>query len=323
VRLVTRREQAPSGALPLPCRRVRALVTGGAGFIGSNLVDGLLARGDEVSILDDLSTGRRVNLDGALADGATLFEGSVADPRTVAATFAGAKPEVVFHLAAQIDVRRAVEDPAFDATINVVGTANMLEAARQAGVRRFVLASTGGAIYGEADEIPTAEDATPRPLSPYAASKWSAEAYVDLYRRLHGLSTFSARLANVYGPRQDPKGEAGVIAIYCGAAVDGRPAIVFGDGLQTRDFVYVGDVVDAFMAAGDSDAHGYCNVGTGEETTVLQLAETLGLEPRFEPERAGEVRRSCLDAGAAGTVLGWRARTSLQDGLEQTLAAAR
>jgi UDP-glucose 4-epimerase len=298
-------------------------VTGGAGFIGSNLVDALIARGDEVSILDDISTGRLVNLEGAQANGARLYEGSVADPDRVATVVTDARPEVIYHLAAQIDVRRAVEDPAFDATINVVGTAILLEAARRARVGRVVLASTGGAIYGEADTIPTAEDATPRPLSPYAASKWSAEGYVGLYERLYGLSTFSLRLANVYGPRQDPKGEAGVIAIYCGATVDGRPAIVFGDGLQTRDFVYVGDVVDAFMAAGDSDAHGYCNVGTGEETTVLQLAEALGLEPRFEPERAGEVRRSCLDAGAAGTVLGWRARTPLKRGLDQTLAAAR
>ena len=291
---------------------MRALVTGGAGFIGSNLVDALLERGDEVSILDDISTGRRVNLDGALDAGARLFEGSVADAATVTATLADARPEVIFHLAAQIDVRRAVEDPAFDATVNVVGTATLLEAARVAGVRRFVLASTGGAIYGEADAIPTAEDATPRPLSPYAASKWSAEAYASLYERLHGLSTFSARLANVYGPRQDPKGEAGVIAIYCGSAVDGRPATVYGDGLQTRDFVYVGDVVAAFMAAGDSDASGYCNVGTGEETTVLQLAEALGLEARFEEERPGEVRRSCLDAAAAARVLGWSARTPLK-----------
>jgi UDP-glucose 4-epimerase len=298
-------------------------VTGGAGFIGSNLVDALLARGDDVSILDDISTGRRVNLEGALSDGARLYEGSVADRDRVATVVTAERPEVIYHLAAQIDVRRAVEDPAFDAGINVVGTAILLEAARRARVGRFVLASTGGAIYGEADTIPTAEDETPRPLSPYAASKWSAEAYVGLYKRLYGLSTFSARLANVYGPRQDPKGEAGVIAIYCGAAVDGRPATVFGDGQQTRDFVYVGDVVDAFIAAGAGDASGYCNIGTGEETTVLQLAEALGLEPRFETERPGEVRRSCLDPTAAASVLGWSARTSLKQGLDQTLAAAR
>jgi UDP-glucose 4-epimerase len=298
-------------------------VTGGAGFIGSNLVDALLARGDQVSILDDLSTGRLSNLDRALADGATLHEGSVADAGAVAAALAAARPEVIYHLAAQIDVRRAVEDPAFDAAVNVVGTATVLEAARQAGVGRVVLASTGGAIYGDAEHVPTAEDAEPRPLSPYAASKASAEVYMSLYRRLYGLSTFSLRLANVYGPRQDPKGEAGVIAIYCGRAVDGGRATVYGDGLQTRDFVYVGDVVDAFIAAGNSDADGYCNVSTGRETTVLELAETLGLEVELAPERAGEVRRSCLDASAASRLFGWTAATSLKAGLDHTVASAR
>ena len=302
---------------------MRILVTGGAGFIGSNLVDALIARGDQVTILDDLSTGRLSNLDGALEAGAALLEGSVADPRAVAEALAAARPEVIFHLAAQIDVRRAVDDPAFDATVNVVGTATLLEAARHMGVRRVVLASTGGAIYGDADVVPTPEGTEPQPLSPYAASKASAEVYMGLYRRLYGLSTFSLRLANVYGPRQDPKGEAGVIAIYCGRAVDGGRATVYGDGLQTRDFVYVGDVVEAFMAAGDSDADGYCNVSTGRETTVLELAEVLGLEPELGPERAGEVRRSCLDPAAAGRLLGWSARTSLRDGLERTVASAR
>lgn len=301
----------------LACRGVRALVTGGAGFIGSNLVDGLLSRGDDVAVLDDLSTGRRENL----AGGVRLHEGSVSDPAAVDAAFAD-RPEVVFHLAAQIDVRRAVADPAFDASVNVVGTAIVLEAARRAGSRRLVLASTGGAIYGDADAIPTAEDAQPRPLSPYGASKAAAEAYAALYERLHGMSTMSLRLSNVYGPRQDPRGEAGVIAIYCGLAADtGRPATIYGDGRQTRDFVYVGDVVDAFLAAGNGDATGSCNVGTGRESTVLELAEALSLPARFEPERPGEVRRSCLDPSAAARVLGWRARTSLQDGLERTLAA--
>jgi UDP-glucose 4-epimerase len=302
---------------------VRTLVTGGAGFIGSNLVDALLARGDEVTILDDLSTGRLKNLESALAAGATLIEGSIADADTVAAALDAARPAVIYHLAAQIDVRRAVEDPAFDATTNVVGTATLLEAARRAGVRRVVMASTGGAIYGDADVLPTPEGTQPRPLSPYAASKASAEGYMDLYHRLYGLSTFSLRLANVYGPRQDPKGEAGVVAIYCGRALDGGIATVYGDGLQTRDFVYVGDVVQAFVAAGDSDATGYCNVSTGRETSVLELAETLSLRPELEPERAGEVRRSCLDPSVARRVIGWTARTPLREGLAQTVAAAR
>ena len=275
-----------------------------------------------MTVLDDFSTGRRSNLDGALNAGATLHEGSVADPRAVAEALAS-RPDVIFHLAAQIDVRRAVDDPAFDATVNVVGTATLLEAARHMGVRRVVLASTGGAIYGDADVVPTPEGTEPKPLSPYAASKASAEVYIGLYRRLYGLSTFSLRLANVYGPRQDPKGEAGVIAIYCGRAVDGGRATVYGDGLQTRDFVYVGDVVEAFMAAGDRDVDGYCNISTGRETTVLELAEVLGLEPELGPERAGEVRRSCLDPALAGRLLDWSARTSLRDGLERTVVAAR
>ena len=193
----------------------------------------------------------------------------------------------------------------------------------RSGARRLVLASTGGAIYGDTDVIPTPETTSPRPLSPYAASKASAEVYVDLYRRLHGLSTFSLRMANVYGPRQDPRGEAGVVALYCGAAVDGRAATVFGDGRQSRDFIYVGDVVEAFLAAGDSDVAGCCNVATGRETTVLEVAEALGLQTEFAPERPGEVRRSCLDPTAAAELLGWRARTGLSDGLERTLAAAR
>ena len=297
-------------------------MTGGAGFIGSNLVDALLARGDDVTVLDDLSTGREENLDGALGAGARLVRGSIADPAAVAEALTGA-PEVVFHLAAQIDVRRAVADPAFDATVNVVGTAVLLEAARTAGVRRFVLACTGGALYGDAEVIPTPEDAPRRPLSPYGASKAAAEDYLALYQRLHGQSTLSLRLANVYGPRQDPRGEAGVIALYCGAAVDGRPATVFGDGLQTRDFVYVGDVVEAFLTGADGAGTDACNVGTGRETTVLELAEALELEPRFEPERPGEVRRSCLEVSRAAERLGWHARTSLAEGLRRTLDAAR
>lgn len=300
----------------------RALVTGGAGFIGSNLVDGLLSRGRDVTVLDDLSTGRLENLFPALKAGARLYEGSVADAAAVARAFDVARPDVVFHLAAQIDVRRAVDDPGFDATVNVLGTVNVLEAARRHGVERLVLASTGGAIYGDADEVPTPEGAPERPLSPYAASKAAAEGYVDLYSRLHGLSTMSLRFANVYGPRQDPRGEGGVIAIYCGAAVDGRSVTVYGDGLQTRDFVFVGDVVDALMAAGDVGAAGRCNVATGRETSVLELARTLGLEVRFAPERPGEVRRSCLEPALAAHLLGWRPRTTLPEGLELTVAHA-
>jgi UDP-glucose 4-epimerase len=300
---------------------MRALVTGGAGFIGSNLVDALLERGDDVAIVDNLSTGRRENLDGALAAGARLHEGSVTDAEAMNALLAEERPGAIFHLAAQIDVRRSITDPGYDASVNVGGTAVMLEVARAAGVRRFLLASTGGAIYGDCDRLPTPEDAPLAPLSPYGASKAGAETYLALYHRLHDLSTCALRLANVYGPRQDPLGEAGVVAIYCQAAREKQAVRVYGHGRQTRDFVYVGDVVAAFLAASDTDAPGPYNVGTGEETSVLELVEQLGLEARFAPERPGEVTRSALDPSAAGEALGWRAEVPLADGLERTMRA--
>jgi UDP-glucose 4-epimerase len=225
----------------------------------------------------------------------------------------------VFHLAAQVDVRRAVADPAFDASVNVGGTAVMLEAARAAGTGRFVLASTGGAIYGDTDQLPTPESAPAAPISPYGASKAAAETYLALYARLHGFSTIALRFANVYGPRQDPLGEGGVIAIYCHAAANSRQVRVFGDGRQTRDFVYVRDVTSALLAAADREATGAYNIGTGEETTVLDLVGRLQLEPTFEPERPGEIRRSCLDASAARGALGWQPATSLEEGLRRTL----
>jgi UDP-glucose 4-epimerase len=300
-------------AQPLGSRRaMHALVTGGAGFIGSNLVDALLTRGHEVSVLDDLSTGKRENVDPA----ARLVVGSVVDPPALA------ECDVVFHLAAQIDVRRAVEDPAFDARVNVGGTTTMLEHARAAGARRFVLASTGGAIYGDASVIPTPESAPAAPISPYGASKAAAELYLDLYLRLHGLSTVALRFANVYGPRQDPRLEGGVVAIFTTVAAEGRRGTVFGDGHQTRDFVYVGDVVEALLAAGEAQVTGAYNVGTGQETSVLELAAAVGIEVEHAPERPGEVRRSCLDAARIDDALGWRARTSLADGLARTAATA-
>src|SRR4051794_400225 len=261
---------------PSLCRvpsRMRALVTGGAGFIGSGLVDALIARGDEGVVLDDLSTGRRSNLDDALAGGARLVEGDIRDPGPVASAI-GDGPEAVFHLAAQIDVRRSVADPRFDLDVNAGGTLQLLEAAREAGGARFVFASTGGAIYGEGDgrDLPLGEGAERLPDAPYGQSKHAAEGYVALYARLHGLSTASLRLANVYGPRQDPLGEAGVAAIFAGALLAGRTPTVFGDGMQTRDYVYVGDVVNAFLAAGSATApSGAFNVGTGAETNVMEL----------------------------------------------------
>ncbi len=307
---------------------MRVLVSGGAGFIGSNLVDALLARGDEVTVIDNLSTGRRENLDDALGKGARLVESDIRDADAVNAAFDAAKPEAVFHLAAQIDVRRSVADPAYDASVNVGGTANMLEAARLAGTRRFVFVSTGGAIYGEGEgkELPLAEDAAVEPLSPYGQSKFAAEGYVELYDRLYGQSGVSVRLGNVYGPRQDPLGEAGVIAIFCGKLLDGGDAVVFGDGRQTRDYIYVGDVISALLAAAASDASGSFNIGTGEESSVIDLIEMLreaggapGFDPAFAEARPGEVQSISIDASRAGSELGWQAEVGLADGLRRTL----
>lgn len=309
---------------------MRTLVTGGAGFIGSNLVDALLARGDEVTVLDNISTGRRVNLDGALANGARLAEVDVRDDAGVGAVFADSRPELVFHLAAQIDVRKSVEDPFFDAAVNVGGTANVLEAARSTGVDRVVFVSTGGALYGEgADkQLPLPESTPIAPLSGYGQSKYAAEGYLGLFERLHGLSGMSLRLGNVYGPRQDPLGEAGVVAIFCGLLKNGGRPTVYGDGTQTRDYIYVGDVVSAALAAGATRLGGAVNIGTGREASVLDLVEILsGIEgrddftPEFAPERPGEVQRISLDAALAERELGWTPGTSLEQGLAQTLAA--
>jgi UDP-glucose 4-epimerase len=309
---------------------MKTLVTGGAGFIGSNLVDALLARGDEVTVLDNLSTGRRVNLDGALASGARLAEVDICDQAAVGAVFAEARPELVFHLAAQIDVRRSVTEPAFDAAVNVGGTANVLDAARATGVDRVIFISTGGALYGEgADkQLPLPESTPIAPLSGYGQSKFSAEGYLGLYERLHGLSGMALRLGNVYGPRQDPLGEAGVVAIFCGLLKDGGVPTVYGDGSQTRDYIYVGDVVAAALAAGATRLGGAVNIGTGREASVLDIVEILGglagrddFAPKFAPARAGEVQRISLDASLAERELDWAPQTTLEQGLERTLAA--
>ncbi|MDQ2630872.1 MAG: GDP-mannose 4,6-dehydratase [Actinomycetota bacterium] len=307
---------------------MRCLVTGGAGFIGSNLVDGLLARGDEVTVVDDLSTGRRGNLDGALAAGAELAELDIRDGEALGRLAAEKRPERIFHLAAQIDVRKSLADPAFDAAVNVGGTANVLEAARAAECGRVVSISTGGAIYGEGEgqQLPLSEEAPIAPMSAYGQSKYAAEGYLALYERLYGLSGISLRLGNVYGPRQDPLGEAGVIAIFCGRLEQGGRPTVYGDGTQTRDYIYVGDVVSAAIAAGESTASGAINIGTGRETTVLELVEALrelsgaeSFEPELAPPRTGEVQRISIDPGRAESELGWRAEVGLEDGLRRTL----
>src|SRR5579884_336318 len=299
------------------------LVTGGAGFIGSNLVDALVARGDRVTVIDNLSTGKRANLEDALARGAALHELDLRDGARVAEVFADVRPELVFHLAAQIDVRLSVDDPAADAKVNVLGTLAVLEGARAAGARKVVNTSTGGGLYGDADVLPTPEDHPIRALAPYGQSKYAAEGYCGLYGRLHGLDSVSLRYGNVYGPRQDVHGEAGVVAIFCGCLVEGRRPTVYGDGRQTRDWVEVGDVVQANLAAAASELAGPVNIGHGRETSVLDLLHALNevsdrgplAEPEFAPERLGEVMRSCLDVTRARQELHWEAQTGLEEGL--------
>lgn len=294
---------------------MRAVVTGGAGFIGSNVVDALLARGDEVHVLDDFSRGKRENV----ADGARVHE---ADIRIdVTSVFAEVRPDVCFHLAAQIDVRVSVERPELDADVNVVGTLHVLEAARAHGTK-LVFSSTGGAIYGECDG-PAAEDHPRAPLSPYGVSKLAAEEYIAAYNRLYGSSHVALRYANVYGPRQDPHGEAGVVAIFMNALRDGSTPRIYGDGSQTRDYVFVGDVVAASLAAAGYDG-GVFNVGTGTETSVVELYERIqrvsGVEHAAElaPLRAGELQRSVLDPSLAARELGWKPERSLDEGLATT-----
>jgi UDP-glucose 4-epimerase len=293
---------------------MRTLVTGGAGFIGSNLVDALLARGDEVHVLDDLSKGKR----GRVAAGATLH---VADIRSPEEIFDAARPELVFHLAAQADVRTSVEQPDHDADVNVIGTVRILEAARRHDAK-VVFSSTGGAIYGECDG-PVAEDAPRRPLAPYGTSKLCGEEYLGTWNRLYGTGHVTLRFGNVYGPRQEPHGEAGVVAIFMGLLEDGGTPKIYGDGSQTRDYVYVGDVVDAMLRAAAHDG-GVYNVGTGTETSVLELYDTIvrvtGIErePEHADARLGELQRSVLDPAAAARDLGWSPGISLEDGLRKT-----
>jgi len=304
---------------------VRVLVTGGAGFIGSHLVDALLDGGADVTIVDHLRRSPRPWLTDALRRGAKLHVADVRDLSALRVAFEAAQPETVMHLAAQVDVRRSVADPAFDAQVNVAGTVSVLESARGVGARRVILASTA-AVYGDPDELPTPERAPMAPLSPYGTSKAAAEWYLAQYARLHGLSTLALRMANVYGPRQDAHGEAGVVAIFAGAALDRRDVRVFGDGHQTRDYVFVQDVVRAWIAAAQSDVTGALNVATGSPTSVLELVHELGLQYQPTAGRAGEITHSCLDPSAAKDALGWSSRTRLAEGLramleEQTVAA--
>jgi UDP-glucose 4-epimerase len=295
---------------------MRAVVTGGAGFIGSHAVEALLARGDEVHVLDDLSKGRRERV----AAGAELHVGDIREPD---AAFDAARPELVLHLAAQADVRVSVEDPAHDADVNVLGTVRILEAARRHGAK-VVFSSTGGAIYGACDG-PAPESAERRPLAPYGTSKLCGEEYLATWNRLHGTGHVALRFANVYGPRQEPHGEAGVVAIFMGLLHDGGTPTIYGDGRQTRDYVFVEDVVRALLAAVDHDG-GVFNIGTGVETSVVELydaiqrASGIARDPAFAEARHGELQRNVLDIALAARELGWRPERALDDGLARTWA---
>ena len=305
---------------------MRALVTGGAGFIGSTLVDRLVKDGHDVTVVDDLSRGTRANLADAQDTGKLqLCQVGLNDPG-LAKVVADAAPEVVFHLAAQIDVRSSVTDPFDDANRNVLGTIAVAEAARKAGVRKVVFASSGGSIYGTPEALPVAETAPLNPKAPYAASKVSAEVYLNTYRELYGLDCTHLAPANVYGPRQNPHGEAGVVAIFANALLTGRPTTLFGDGGNTRDYVYVGDVVAAFVAAASEVGGGRrYNIGTGVQTSDRELhtlvagAANAADEPVFAPARLGDLRASALDASAAAADLGWRPRVTLEEGIRRTV----
>jgi UDP-glucose 4-epimerase len=311
---------------------MRTLVTGGAGFIGSNLVDRLVADGHEVVVVDDLSSGRLENLAEAFASGRVHHARADLTGTELAEVVADAGPEVVYHLAAQIDVRKSVADPVLDARVNVLGTIALARAALDAGCRRLVFASSGGTVYGEPkpSDLPVREDHPPLPTSPYGLAKRAAEDYLDSFAELYGLQPVSLRLGNVYGPRQDPLGEAGVVAIFCNRLLSGEPVTVFGDGHQTRDYVHVDDVVAAFVAAGQGReaVRARVNVATGVETSVLELYAALrevtgfGPEPTFAPPRLGEIHRIALDCAEAGRRLGWRPAIDLTAGLARTWAWA-
>ena len=299
---------------------MRILVTGGAGFIGSHTVDALLEGSHDVAVIDDLSAGKR----GRLNPRARFHQADLRDAGRVGQIIEQERPETIYHMAAQMDVRRSVADPAFDAGVNLVGMLNLMEAARGRGLRRVVFASSGGAIYGEQEVFPCDEDHPCRPVSPYGVAKLATERYLFFYRNEYGIGFTALRYANVYGPRQDPHGEAGVVAIFCGRLLSGEPCTIYGDGHSTRDYVYVGDVAAANVAALEGPAEGSFNVGTGIETNVYQLYTELARlaevsrEPVYAGARPGEQRRSVISPARIGLTLGWRPKMSLRDGLAAT-----
>jgi UDP-glucose 4-epimerase len=303
------------------------LVTGGAGFIGSALVDRLLAEGCDVDVIDDLSTGSLANLADARATRNRKFSFhrlDVCAPQ-LRELVARRSPEVIFHLAAQLDVRVSVAKPMFDAQVNILGSLNVCEAAVAAGTKKVVFAGSGGTLYGVPENVPLREGHPQRPISPYGVSKKAVGDYLYFYREVHGLEYTELALANIYGPRQDPTGEAGVVAIFAGQLLAGKQPAIYGDGRQTRDYLYVDDAVDAFVRAAERGGGLLMNIGTGLETSVLDLYATMAQlvgfphPPRFLPERPGELARSALDPGRAAIHLGWKPWTSLDEGLALTL----
>lgn len=300
---------------------MKILVTGGAGFIGSHVADALIDAGHTVHVVDDLSMGRRENVPAK----AVFHEMDITDP-AAAELMAAERFDVLNHHAAQMDVRKSVADPAFDATVNVLGLLTLMEAGRENGLRKVIFASTGGAIYGEPDTTPQDEDHAIRPLSPYGITKRTSELYLDFYRHSYGIDYVALRYANVYGPRQNPHGEAGVVAIFTERLLHGQEPLIFGDGKQTRDYVYVGDVVRANMAALNHDESAVFNIGTGVESDVNTLFAHLrdltgsAAEEKHAEAKPGEQQRSVLSYARAATVLGWRPETALETGLAETVA---
>ena len=298
----------------------RAIVTGGAGFIGSHVCDALIERGIEVAVIDNLSSGKKQNL----PPGAVFYETDIRD-ESVPGIFAKEKPNYLFHLAAQMDVRRSVADPMYDASVNIGGTANLLEAGRASGLEKTIYAATGGAMYGEPKILPAGEKTPIGPLCPYGISKGAVEHYLELYRKLYGMNYTSLRFPNVYGPRQDPHGEAGVVAIFSQLMLSGKRPKIFGDGTMTRDYVYVGDVVEANMIALEKGGGMAMNLGWGTEITVQQIFDGVrdavgcDIEPNCVPERLGEVAHISLDASLAKKTLGWEPKVELLDGLARAV----
>lgn len=303
---------------------MKIIVTGAAGFIASHIVDAYIERGHEVFIFDDLSTGQKPNINPKAA----LHQVDIAEPKA-AKLIEQIRPDALNHHAAQMDVRHSVADPMFDAQVNILGFLNMLEACKNVGVKKVIFASSGGAVYGEQETFPASEDHPTQPASPYGVSKRAGELYLSYYRQVFAVPYIALRYANVYGPRQSTQGEAGVVAIFIASLLAGKSPVINGDGKQTRDYVYVGDVVDANVAALESPHFGEINIGTGVETDVETLFQLLrrgagsSLEPRHGPAKIGEQRRSCLAAGRALQDLGWRPQVSLREGLERTVAYYR